>query len=101
LLGAFADVSWQDVVIELEPGSTLMAYTDGITDAVGKDGRRFGLERLCATLSDVGDRPSTEVIDRLRGVLTEYQTEIHADDTAAIVLRRVSDSREPPNCGNG
>jgi hypothetical protein len=26
---------------------------------------------------------------------TEFQTEIHADDTAAIVLRRVADSGEP------
>jgi PAS domain S-box-containing protein len=91
LLGGFAEAVWEDVVVELSPGSTLLAYTDGITDALGTDGRRFGFERLCATLAGAGDRSTAQVIEHLVGVLGEFQTEVRADDTAAIAIRRVAD----------
>jgi len=88
LLGAFADVAWRDVAVELEAGSTLVAYTDGITDAVNRAGARFGLERLTDALKDVSDRPAAEVIETIAGALGAFQTGAHADDTAAIALHR-------------
>ena len=90
LLGAFSDVTWRDIEISLDAGSTLVAYTDGMTDALDDEGRRFGLERLRAALSDVRDRPAAEVIDCLTGALAEFQSGVHADDTAAIAVRRRS-----------
>jgi phosphoserine phosphatase RsbU/P len=90
LLGAFSDVTWRDTDLELDAGSTLVAYTDGMTDALDHEGRRFGLERLCAALSDAGDRTAAEVIECLTDTLAEFQTGAHADDTAAIALHRLS-----------
>ncbi len=91
LLGAFADARWQDFALELEAGSTLVAYTDGITDAQGGGDRRFGLRRLCDTLEHLGDRPVTEVMGGLASKLEEFQAGTHTDDTAAIALRRLSE----------
>lgn len=88
LLGGFSDVRWQDFTVTLEAGSTLVAYTDGITDARGKDGGRFGLTRLCEALTGLGGRPAAEVIKGLTSKLDEFQTGMHADDTAAIALHR-------------
>jgi len=90
LLGAFAEVSWQDIAVELQAGGTLVAYTDGITDAVGGTGTRFGFERLCDALDGVGDRSAAEVIGRLSEALAKFQTGAHADDTAAIAIHRVA-----------
>jgi sigma-B regulation protein RsbU (phosphoserine phosphatase) len=87
LLGAFADSRWQDFAIRLSPGDTLVAYTDGITDAHGEDEGRFGLWRLRETLAQLGDAPATVVIDGLRRRLEEFRTGSHNDDTAAIALR--------------
>jgi PAS domain S-box-containing protein len=88
LLGAFADVRWREHAVHLEPGSTLLAYTDGITDAQGQQDRRFGLPRLRTALSELADRPAAEVVESLAGRLQEFQTGAHSDDTAAIALRR-------------
>ena len=55
LLGGFSDVSWHDTTVELEPDSILVAYTDGVTDAIGADGTRYGLQRLCDTLAQFRD----------------------------------------------
>jgi sigma-B regulation protein RsbU (phosphoserine phosphatase) len=92
LLGAFTEAAWDDVTVELEAGSTLVAYTDGITDAVDDERRRFGLERLCEALRGLANRPAAEVVECLTGVLADFQTGAHADDTAAIVLHRLSPS---------
>ena len=53
MLGAWADAHWTAERVELEPGDTLVAFSDGVTDTVGADGR-FGEERLLAALRGVG-----------------------------------------------
>ncbi|HEX4673258.1 MAG TPA: SpoIIE family protein phosphatase [Solirubrobacteraceae bacterium] len=88
LLGGFTDVSWHDTTVDLEPDSILVAYTDGVTDAIGADGTRYGLQRLCDTLAHFRGRSATEVIEGLTVALGEFQIGTHADDTAALVLRR-------------
>jgi sigma-B regulation protein RsbU (phosphoserine phosphatase) len=88
LLGGFSDVIWTDTAVELEAGSVLVAYTDGVTDAIGADGTRYGLQRLCDTLAQFRGRSASEVIEGLALALSEFQVGAHADDTAALVLRR-------------
>src|SRR3954454_15297588 len=45
LVGFVHDPPLVDVDLRLEPGDTLLFYTDGVTDAV-RDGDRFGADRL-------------------------------------------------------
>jgi serine phosphatase RsbU (regulator of sigma subunit) len=94
ILGAFADASWRDSRLALEPDSTLVTYTDGVTDAVGEDGTRYGLERLRALLARSHNHSASEVIHALRAALDAFQTRAHADDTAALVLHRPSSATE-------
>ncbi len=91
LLGAFPAARWQDSTLALKAGSTLLAYTDGITDARGGDQERFGLERLRDTLAQLAERPAAEVIDELARRLEEFQIGMHTDDTAAIAVHRRAD----------
>jgi len=44
MLGAFDGVGWSDIALDLPPGSTLVMYTDGVTDALGQDGERYNCE---------------------------------------------------------
>jgi PAS domain S-box-containing protein len=95
LLGAFPAARWQDSTLALTAGSTLLAYTDGITDARDGDQERFGLERLCDTLAQLAERPAAEVIDELARRLEEFQVGMHTDDTAAIAVQRSADGANP------
>lgn len=90
LLGGFADVSWRDASLRLEPGGVLVTYTDGVTDAIGEGGARYGPQRLHDTLSRCAVRSAAEVIGCLTDALREFQLGPHADDTAALVLRRAA-----------
>ena len=89
LLGAFADSTWLQTSLELAPGETLVLYTDGVTDAVGAEGR-FGEGRLRQLLSDCRGRSPNDLIAALERRLTEFQVGAQADDTAALALRRAS-----------
>ena len=55
MLGAWTDAEWTAERVELEPGDTLVAFSDGVTDTVGADGR-FGEERLLEALRGVTRR---------------------------------------------
>jgi PAS domain S-box-containing protein len=96
LLGALPDVHWHDFTLHLEAGETLIAYTDGITDARGEGGERFGLERLCDTLSGLSSTGAAEAIAGMTRALDEFQSGAHADDTAAIALHRLGISSASP-----
>lgn len=89
LLGALDNVAWHDVVLDFEPESTLVIYTDGVTDAMGSARERYGLERLHATLKRCRDLPASQVIDKLTAALRAFQIGEHADDIAALAVRRL------------
>ncbi len=87
LLGAEDGVSRPEDAIEMEPGDSLVAITDGITDAVGAGGERFGAQRLGERLRAVGDEPPSEIIERLIGAVEAFESGAQADDTAVLVAR--------------
>ncbi len=90
LLGGFEDVRWEEFTIELDAGSTLFAYTDGFTDARDERGERFGFRRLREALGPLSGKPAAETVANLTRKLDEFQVGAHADDTAALVLRRLA-----------
>jgi serine phosphatase RsbU (regulator of sigma subunit) len=88
LLGAFDDATHHDVVEPFPPEATLVAYTDGVTDAVGTDGERLGLERLRTALYACRGCSPADVVGALTRTLDEFAAGLHGDDTAAVVVRR-------------
>jgi PAS domain S-box-containing protein len=89
LLGALERTQWPEVPIAMCPDDTLVAYTDGVTDAVGAEGQRWGADRLKRTLAGMGGAPPSAVRQRLVDALEEFQVGAQADDTALVVMRYV------------
>ncbi len=50
MLGLFSDPALDEQTVRLEPGSLLVLYTDGVTEAIDRSEKEFGLERLRAVL---------------------------------------------------
>jgi PAS domain S-box-containing protein len=87
LLGAFANVNRPETSFQLRPGETLVAITDGVTDTVGADGERFGMDRLKQVLADARDRSPAAIRLALLAALEGFQVGTQADDTAIVVMR--------------
>jgi serine phosphatase RsbU (regulator of sigma subunit) len=95
LLGGFPNATWRDTVFDIEAGSIIFMYTDGVTDAVGEDGTRYGTKRLREMLLSCREQSAADVVASLTTDLEGFQSGSHADDTAAIVLRRLPAAPAP------
>ena len=69
------------------PRDVLVLYTDGVTAAVGADGR-FGEDRLARTLEGVAD--AQDAVARIDGALSDFEVGPQADDTAVLAVERVA-----------
>ena len=65
LLGAFGDVSFGEERTLLEPGDTLVLYTDGVSEARDGQGRFFGESRLKSAMAAAGDCPVEAMVEAI------------------------------------
>jgi len=88
VLGLFADRTYEQQQVTLEPGDLLAVFSDGVTDAMNAEGELFGEERLVDLVSrrwDVDDTELTksvlEEVDRFVGTAPQQ------DDITFIAAR--------------
>ncbi|WP_165224101.1 PP2C family protein-serine/threonine phosphatase [Aquisphaera insulae] len=73
----------------LEPGESLIIYTDGLTDAMNPGDVLFGEERLMTVLQSHHGSDPTEILNRLDEALNQHTSPGRpADDINIIVLQR-------------
>jgi serine phosphatase RsbU (regulator of sigma subunit) len=73
----------------LQPGDTVMLYTDGVVEARGPDGQEFGVGRLVDLLEREAssERAPEEVLRRLVRAVLEHQGGPLRDDATLVLLR--------------
>jgi serine phosphatase RsbU (regulator of sigma subunit)/CHASE3 domain sensor protein len=89
LIGPF-DSAWSTETIAIPPGSTLLVYTDGLTEARGEDRSRLGEIRLRERLeASVGEGAGPgEIVESLIRMVDEFQTGSPTDDVTIVALAR-------------
>ncbi|MEM1330408.1 MAG: GAF domain-containing SpoIIE family protein phosphatase [Planctomycetota bacterium] len=83
---------YQSIAVDLQPGDTLVAYTDGMTDARDFHGERFGKDRLMRAVLDIlreqPDAPARHLVDQLTWTLRRFTgLARRVDDQTLLVLR--------------
>jgi serine phosphatase RsbU (regulator of sigma subunit) len=75
--------------LALEPGDTLVLYTDGITEARDADGSLFGVDRLADFAIEAlrAGIPAPEMMRRLIHTIISYENGELRDDATAAMLR--------------
>ncbi len=84
-LGLWETITLDERTVLLEPGSTLLLYTDGMTDCRDPNGLAFGLEHIKSGLAGMTGRPAQEVCDRLFATLMDYQNGSPQDDDVTLL----------------
>jgi PAS domain S-box-containing protein len=84
LIGVVEESHVEPVTIDLEPGTTLVLYTDGVTEARGADGALFGEERMLLALAGTGGSAQAAV-DALDGAVGAFAAGQGSDDDLAIL----------------
>jgi sigma-B regulation protein RsbU (phosphoserine phosphatase) len=87
-LGIDASETFKEASVQIEPGDTVLLYTDGITEASGAQGELFGQDRLTSVMCIGGDRP-VELIERLRAAVRAHERGQTPKDDQTLVAARV------------
>jgi serine phosphatase RsbU (regulator of sigma subunit)/catechol 2,3-dioxygenase-like lactoylglutathione lyase family enzyme len=87
VLGLFKD--WDCSIGEstLNPGDTLVLYTDGVTEAFDLDGEQFGEERLVDSLRRHRDQRPQALLDSVLDDVKRFSPEEQHDDITLMVAR--------------
>lgn len=85
LVGAVETATYDDMRLDLPPGTTLLLYTDGITEA-RHDAEQYGDERLGRFVHDNVDRPAA-LLQSLLDDVVAFQGGDPKDDIALVALR--------------
>jgi sigma-B regulation protein RsbU (phosphoserine phosphatase) len=87
-LGLWDALTLDERTITLPLGSTLLLYTDGMTDCRNPGGESFGLNRIKTTLSGLSKINAQQVCDHLLETLVKYQDGSKQDDDVTLVAIR-------------
>jgi sigma-B regulation protein RsbU (phosphoserine phosphatase) len=89
VLGAFEEITLQDDSLYLAPGDALVLYTDGVTDALNREGEEFGEQRLFDVVQASASGNAHEILWAITGALAGFigDTE-QADDVTCVVIKR-------------
>ena len=86
-LGLFDDVILEELCVTLPPGSRIVLYTDGATDAVNPGNKRFGRERLRESMRRHELSSAQEFCEALFETIAQFQDDApQADDMALVAI---------------
>lgn len=89
-VGMFDEFFAESRVNPLEPGDTLLLYTDGITEAENATGELFGMDRLRSVLASLNTAPPRSVLDGLLGSMGSFvDGQPRQDDLTLVAVRAV------------
>ena len=88
ILGLFEHATFEEETVALEPGDLLIAFSDGVTEAMSATGEEYGEDRLQACVEANRQKLPQDVLDAIFASVREFTTgAVQSDDVTALVLR--------------
>lgn len=86
-LGMFPSTEFSTGAVCLNPGDTLVLYSDGITEAASKDGSEFGEDRLESVVKAHCGKPPAEIQRRILESVHQWAGQNQEDDMTLVIVR--------------
>ena len=89
-LGLFDIVRLDEQIINLSGNRTMLLYTDGVTDAINRQNKMFGLQGLLRTICGMPNYSVVNVCDELFRAVIEHQNHLpQFDDMTVVAVRAI------------
>ena len=90
ILGILPMAEYTEVRAKMEPGDTLVLFSDGVTEAVNPSDEDFGEQRLAELVASLSGRPAREIVKAVHDEIARFtQGAPPADDITVVVARRL------------
>ncbi len=86
----------EEVEVQLEPGDSVLLYTDGAVEATNTTSEEYGRERLLDFYRREGARPAQELVSMMGEEIRRYSSGLPQHDDTTLVVLKVA-----PLFGNG
>lgn len=88
-LGLFCDGEYASHRVTLTPGDSLIIYSDGLSEALNRDGEEYGVDRLAAWLPGRRTLSAPELVAGLLADVGSFRSSApRTDDLTVMVIRR-------------
>lgn len=86
-VGIFANSTYEQGTVELNPGDLILAYTDGVIDATSLADGEWGVEGLRRAAAEANAQCAGEVVDAIFRSMDEFSRGRQTDDATVVVVR--------------
>jgi sigma-B regulation protein RsbU (phosphoserine phosphatase) len=87
-LGAMEEIELEERMLELESGSVIVFYTDGVTEAVDAHEQQYGEERLVKLIRESHSLSAQELVERIKAAVLAFCGDTpQYDDITLMVLK--------------
>jgi sigma-B regulation protein RsbU (phosphoserine phosphatase) len=86
-LGLFPDSAYEGNTLQLRPGDTLIAYTDGVTEARNQSGEEWGVVGIGKAAVENKAKNANELVDAIFTSLDDFSRRNQTDDATILVAR--------------
>ena len=90
-LGIAPDQKFQSRTVQLEPGDTVVFYTDGVTEAMNGDGEQFGVQRMSDVFAASPPKNSEQAAQAMFDAVKVFVGDTpQSDDITCLALHRTA-----------
>ena len=96
-VGLFNDFKYSQQQAQLDDGTMMFLYTDGLTEAVNPEKKLFGLQRVMATAEDCleqGQPSLIQVMDAMHAAVKEFACGTKQNDDLTMLVLKYLQPRE-------
>ena len=87
-------VPYHEYELQIEPGSTIFLYTDGIPEATNANNKMFGMERLLMALNKAKDKRPEEVLIQVRKDVDKFVGGAEQFDDLTMLCLKYTGTKE-------
>jgi sigma-B regulation protein RsbU (phosphoserine phosphatase) len=90
MAGVFDDMEYTEYTLQMDRGDTLVMFTDGVTEAMNRDGMEFGSARLKNVITGQTTKSSRQVVETVKRAISDFTDGAEqSDDITMLVIKRL------------
>jgi len=89
VVGLFPQVSYSQDQVRMNAGDVLMAFTDGISEAMNRADEEWGEENLLATLKECEGHSAAETVERIMAAADRFTAGAKQNDDMTVVVMKL------------
>lgn len=89
-LGSFFGSTYEEVSFPLQSGDVFVFATDGVFEAMNREGREFGAARLIEQVGAARQASAREIVDRIVAAVEDFRGAIPPNDDMTIVAVKIT-----------